>query len=333
MTKLVRFGILSTAQIAQDHLIPAIKEAENAVVTAIASNNKRVYEIAETFGIEKIYSTYEALLDDPNIDAVYIPLPNGLHREWVEKAARKGKHVLCEKPAALTVKEAKEMIEICKEYGVVFLEAIMYQFHPQHQRVKEIIASGEIGEVKSMRASFSFFLHGLENDIRKSPALGGGSLYDVGCYCLHSIGNILDATPEEVFASAQLHPKYKVDMSVQGIVKLNNGLTAIFDASMEQVLRHQYEVIGTKGKIEVPRAYLPNLFNGEGLVIVSKENRASREEKIVGQQYVLQVEAFSKWVLDGDSSNDFVQKTVQNMQAIEMCLQSIERNSYVKIPS
>ncbi|MFB5193527.1 Gfo/Idh/MocA family protein [Neobacillus sp. KR4-4] len=333
MRKIVRWGILSTAKIAQDHLLPAFVDAQNAEVIAIASSNSQVYNVAETFKIKTIYPTYEELLEDPNIDAVYIPLPNGLHREWAEKAAKKGKHILCEKPAALTAKEAQEMIDVCKEYGVMFLEAFMYQFHPQHQRVKEIIVSGEIGEVKSMRASFSFFLHGIEHDIRRSTALGGGSLYDVGCYCLHSIGNILNATPEEVFVSAQHHPEYKVDMSVQGIVKLNNGLTALFDASMEQVLRNHYEVIGTKGKIEVPRAYLPNLFNGEGLVIVSKENGESREEKIVGQQYVLQVEAFSQWVLDGNYPNDFDLKTIQNMQAIEMCLQSIERNSYVKVSS
>lgn len=144
--KKVRWGILSTAGIAQKALLPAFSRAENAVVTAIATGSDlaKANEIAEKFQIEKVYDDYEKLLNDPFIDAVYIPLPNHLHKEWVIEAAKNGKHILCEKPAALTAEETAEMIEVCEAKNVLFMEAFMYYFHPQHARVKEIIASGEI---------------------------------------------------------------------------------------------------------------------------------------------------------------------------------------------
>src|SRR5699024_125214 len=145
MNQTIRWGVLSTAKIAQKELIPAIKRAVNAEVTGIASSSEeKAKEVAQKFSIQKVYSSYEQLLDDPEIDAVYIPLPNHLHKEWVIKAANKGKHILCEKPAAVNAAEFEEMQAVCEEQDVIFMEAFMYHFHPQHERVKEIIASGEI---------------------------------------------------------------------------------------------------------------------------------------------------------------------------------------------
>lgn len=166
MTTFVRWRILSTAKIAQDELLPAYMDAANAKVVAIASSNRKVKEIASKFRSPKIYESYDELLEDPGIDAVYIPLPNALHSYWVKRAAEKGKHELCQKPAALTAKEAEEMIEVCKKNNVMFMEAFMYQFHPRHQRVKEIIASGEIGESKLMKVSLSFYLGNQVGNIR-----------------------------------------------------------------------------------------------------------------------------------------------------------------------
>lgn len=154
----VRWGVLSTAQIAREFLLPALDRAENAHIAAIASANPVVDKVASTFGISTIYRTYEELLEGDQIDAVYIPLPNALHAEWVKNAAKKGKHVLCEKPAALTVKEAEEMLAVCMENKVLFLEGFMYQFHPQHQRVREIIESGEIGKSRRCGSAYRFKL-------------------------------------------------------------------------------------------------------------------------------------------------------------------------------
>ena len=156
----VKWGILSTAGIARKQLIPAFGRATNAEVVAIASSSgiEKAKEVADKFSIEKAYGNYESLLDDPAIDAVYIPLPNHLHKKWTIAAAKKGKHILCEKPAAVNTDEFQEMKSICMEHQVIFMEAFMYQFHPQHERARKIIDSGEIGEVSYIRAAHSFYL-------------------------------------------------------------------------------------------------------------------------------------------------------------------------------
>ncbi|MUV37011.1 Trans-1,2-dihydrobenzene-1,2-diol dehydrogenase [Lentibacillus sp. JNUCC-1] len=192
MTK-IQWGILSTANIAQKALIPAIQRAKNAEVTAIASGSDagKARAVAEKFEIPKTHDRYEALLEDPDIQAVYIPLPNHLHKKWVIEAAKAGKHILCEKPIGLDEEEAREMQRVCEENGVLLMEAFMYHFHPQHERVKEIMASGEIGDVRYMRAAFSFFIGNKADNIRMHREKGGGCMYDVGSYGVHSIRNIL----------------------------------------------------------------------------------------------------------------------------------------------
>src|SRR5690625_3641095 len=213
MRDIVRWGIIGNARIAREELIPAIKEANNAELTAIASRSPAAAkDAAETYGFRKFHDSYDALLRDPDVDAVYIPLPNGLHAEWTVKAARAGKHVLCEKPAALTSVEAQRMVEACRVNGVVFMEAFMYQFHPQHQRVRAIVASGEIGQVRLMHSRFAFQL-GDPGNVRFDKKLGGGALYDVGCYCIHSSRHILGVEPSGVYAQAHADPDSGVDLT------------------------------------------------------------------------------------------------------------------------
>ncbi|MGG3159351.1 Gfo/Idh/MocA family oxidoreductase [Priestia megaterium] len=333
MKNYVRWGVLSTAQIAQDELLPAYMKAMNAEVTAIASSNIKVKEIASKFRIPKIYDSYDKLLEDPDIDAVYIPLPNALHSHWVKKTAKKGKHVLCEKPAALTFNETEEMIEVCKENGVIFMEAFMYQFHPQHQRVREIMDSGEIGELKIMKASLSSYLENQDGNIRMNGELGGGSLYDMGCYCTHSIQTLLSSNPKKVFASMQKDHDGQVDISVTGLMELDNGMTAIFDAAMDRTQIDYYEIIGTKGSIQVPRAFAPQLFNGEALILIHTQNGEYREEKVFGDQYKLQVEYFSRCILEGKISSCFAENTTHNMKVIDACFKSVEKGVSINVSS
>lgn len=325
MTK-IRWGILSTANIAKKALIPAMQRAENAEVVAIASGSGKAQEVADSLHIEKAYESYDALLDDPNVDAVYIPLPNHLHKEWVKKAAEKGKHVLCEKPAALNAEDTAELVEACRQTNVKFMEAFMYQFHPQHNRVKEIIASGEIGEVQLVRASFSFYMGNPEGNIRMDSTKGGGSIYDIGCYCIHSIRNVLGDEPEDIYVETEIDPDYQVDHSAYGIFKMKSGVRATFDCSFNIPMRSFYEVAGTKGVIKVPRAYRPDIHGDEGLVIVDKGNEI-REEKIVGDQYKLEVEHISQAILDDTEPTYTGEDTIQNMKVIEACYQSAEENS------
>ena len=190
-----------------------MKRADNSEVAAIASRGERVHRVAAECGIPVAFESYEGLLQDDNIDAVYIPLPNHLHKEWVIKAAEHGKHVLCEKPVALNAEEALEMVRECKEQKVAFMEGFMYQFHPQYKRVQELMASGEIGDIKLVKGSFSFFMENREGNIRMNKEMGGGSLFDVGSYCVHAIRSVLNAEPVQVYAQAQLDSETKIDTS------------------------------------------------------------------------------------------------------------------------
>lgn len=323
----VRWGILSTAKIAQNELIPAIQRAGNAEVLAIAtgSNVDKAKDIADKFQIEKVYDSYEKLLNDPDIDAVYIPLPNHLHKKWTIEAARAKKHVLCEKPAALTAEDALEMKKVCEEEKVLFMEGFMYYFHPQHERVKELIAAGEIGDVAFMRASFSFPLANRENNIKMSKEKGGGSLYDVGCYGIHSIRNILGMEPESVYVHAVQDETFSVDTDVVGYVTFPQNIRAVFDASFNMAKRAEYEVVGRKGRILVPRAFRPDWHSGDAKIVVEKEGE-TREISVQGDQYRNEVEYFSGAVLEGKSLIDVkhsFENTIKNLQVIDACFQSI----------
>lgn len=328
--KKVRWGILSTAKIAQKTLIPAFGRAENAVVAGIASSSGKAEDVAKQFNIAKSYASYEEMLQDPEIDAVYIPLPNHLHKKWTIEAAKHGKHILCEKPASLNAEETKEMVEYCREKNVKFMEAFMYQFHPQHDRVREIIKSGEIGEVKYMRASFSFLLAQRDDNIKTNPEKGGGSLYDVGCYAIHAIRNIVGREPISVQARATIDSDYQVDTSAFGYMQMDNGVHAYFDCSFDMVFRAEYEVIGTVGQIKVPRAFRPDNHGGEGLVIVQKDG-VTREEKINCDIYKSEVEHISQAILEDSEPSYTGENAIQNMRIIEACYQSIKTGTMIQL--
>jgi predicted dehydrogenase len=328
----VNWGILSTAGIAQKQLIPAIQRASNAQVTAIATSSdiEKARQIADTFSIEKVYGGYEEQLDDPAIDAVYIPLPNHLHKEWVIAAARKGKHILCEKPAAVTAADFEEMREVCAEQDVVFMEAFMYHFHPQHARVKEIIASGEIGDVSYMRAAHSFMMEDKESNVRVKYTEGGGSLYDIGCYAIHAIRNVLGKEPKTVHVDA-VKDAQGIDTASYGLLTFEDGMRATFDTSFDLADRNEYEVAGSKGRILVPRAFRPDRNGGDGLVIV-ETNGVTRTETIHADQYCLQAEHVSTAVLTGNYTvkNDH-ENTANNMRVLEACMESIRTGEKIKL--
>lgn len=319
----VRWGILSTAEIARTQVIPAIIQAKNAEVAAISSSSGRGSETALEFRIPKLHNSYEELLNDPEIDAVYIPLPNHLHKHWVIEAAKKGKHVLCEKPAALNAEDATEMVNVCRENNVKFMEAFMYQFHPQHQRVKEIIASGKIGEVKLMRSSFSFLLEQKDGNIRMDKDKGGGSLYDIGSYCIHAIRFILDSEPVSVEVHGEMDPNTGVDLSAVCVLKLENGVKAFFDCSFDMAFRNEYEIIGTKGRIIVPRAFRPDINGGEGIIIVQNDS-VETIERIHGYLYLTEVEHFSNAILEDSPIMYTGESMIKNMRVIDACYQALE---------
>lgn len=318
----VRFGILSTANIARKALIPAMKRAENAEVVAVASESGKAEAFAAELDIPRHYDSYKELLNDPDIDAVYIPLPNQLHKEWAIEAAKAGKHVLCEKPAALTSQEVEEIAEVFKQHNVLFMEAFMYQFHPQHDRVKEIIASGEIGDLKLIRSTFSFAHDGNPANIRLNRELGGGAIYDIGCYTIHASRLITGEEPTDVKASATLHPEYGVDMTAAGTLTFPSGVLASFDCSFEQQYKAQYEAVGTNGSIFVKYAFRPDIEDGNGTIEINT-TLGQRVETVQGDQYKLQVEQFADSVLTGAQLKYSIEETIKNMRVIERALEQV----------
>jgi predicted dehydrogenase len=209
---------------------------------------------AQEFGVPQAYGSYQELLDDAQIDAVYIPLPNELHKAWVLAAADAGKHVLCEKPLALDAREAGTMVEHCRKRGVRLMEAFMWRHQPRTLELRDLVRAGVIGDLRLIRSSFSFSIG--PSDWRLEPARGGGALWDVGCYGVNTARLFAQGEPISCRARARFAVS-GVDLSLVAVLEFEDGLIATIDCSFEQPFRCCYELVGTRGVIEVPNAYLP----------------------------------------------------------------------------
>ncbi|WP_088032353.1 Gfo/Idh/MocA family protein [Evansella clarkii] len=319
----MKWGILGASGIAEKAVVPALIRAENTEITAVASGSGKGKEFAEKFQIKKVYTDYTELLKDPDVEAVYISVPNHLHKKWTIEAAKHGKHVLCEKPAALNAADAEEMLQICKDNNVQFLEAFMYQFHPQHLQVKDIIQSGEIGDVKLIKAGFSFPLDLGKSNIRLDKEKGGGSLFDVGCYGIHSVLDLSASTPSEIKAVSVVHEELQVDTSTVVSLKMENGILAQIDSSFEQQFRNEYIVIGTKGSVTVTDAYRPDKPGVGTIIIKDMETGDTRTEKLDGDTYRLETEALTEAVTKGRSLEHYHRLTLETLKVIEKCLEEV----------
>jgi predicted dehydrogenase len=246
----LRWGVLSTAGIAREKVIPGIQRADRCRVVAIASRDaSRAAQVAQEVGIPTAHGSYEALLGDPNVDAVYIPLPNHLHAEWAIAAARAGKHVLCEKPLALTSDDAERMVEVAEAEGVQLMEALMYRLHPSWLAVRELVASGRIGRLVAVQSWFSYF-NDDPADIRNIQAVGGGALYDIGCYGVNLSRMLFGAEPIRVEASILRDPKSGVDILAAGLLEFEDGV-ATFSCSTRAEDDQRVHVYGTDGRISI----------------------------------------------------------------------------------
>jgi predicted dehydrogenase len=249
----LRMGILSTATIARTKVIPGMRRADTCEVVAIASRDRSLAAtVASDLGIPVAHGSYEALLADPEVDAVYIPLPNHLHAEWTIAAARAGKHVLCEKPLATSVADAETMIEACERAGVVLMEAFMYRHHPSWVAACELAASGRIGPLVAVQSFFSYFNPDPAN-IRNVLATGGGALFDIGCYCVNLSRMLFDAEPMRVVGSVLRDPATGTDIVTGGMLEFDAGLSA-FVCSTRAEDDQRVEIYGTHGRIgiEIP---------------------------------------------------------------------------------
>ena len=318
----VRWGILSTANIGIKALIPAILAANNSRLVAIASRDHvRASTVATRLRPQpRVYGSYEALLDDPDVEAVYIPLPNSQHAEWTLAAAAHGKHVLCEKPLALTAAQAREMSTACRAANVVLLEAFMYRFHPQTRWVAEQVRAGRVGAVRLVRGAFSFDIRPraktAQDNIRLQGALGGGSLMDVGCYPLNFARMIFGRAPRDAVARVAVPAGSEVEHTTAALLDFGDGRLGIIDCSFEQPPNQYVEVVGDRGRIVLERPFTPGMSDTVVSVFTDEERV---ERRILGvDQYRLQVEHFARCVRDGTALDVSPEDAEENMAAIEM---------------
>jgi len=319
MTKQLRWGVISTANIGRVAVNPAIQESRNGELVAVASRGEEpAAEFAKAAGIERHHGGYQDLLDDEGIDAVYIPLPNGLHREWTVRAADAGKHVLCEKPLAVTEAQCREMEAAAEANGVKLMEAFMYRFHPQTERVLDLIKQGAIGDLRSIHSAFTFLLTRPSN-IRWSAELGGGALMDVGCYCVNLSRTVAGAEPVEVQAWATWGAT-GVDEQLDGTLRFDNGLVAQFSCSLAMDRYETYEVCGTSGRLHVPAAFLPGTDDAS---IYESHGAETTVHTVTGvDEYVLMVEHFADCALHDRSPRYSATEAAQNMRVIQALLAS-----------
>ncbi len=290
----LRWGLLSTARINRA-VIPPIRASARGELAAVASRDAaKVEAYAKEWEIPKAYSSYEAMLAAGDVDVVYVSLPNNLHAEWAVKSVKAGKHVLLEKPFALTVGEVDEVIDAAKRTGKVVAEAFMYRHHPQTVKVKELVDSGAIGDVSLVRASFTFTL-AREQDVRLDPAMGGGSLWDVGCYPISLAQYIFGVAPEEVFGW-QKDDASGIDGTFVGQMRYGGGRLAQFDCGFRAPFRTHAEIVGSAGTITLTTPFKPD---ANAQIILKRED--AEEHVAVENQplYEGEVEDMHDAILDG----------------------------------
>lgn len=291
MGRTIRWGIMGTGMIATK-VTPLIMAAKDTQVVAVGSRKTETAQaFAAKMGIPRAHATYEALLSDPEVDAIYLTLPNALHAEWTIKAANAGKHILCEKPLAVTVEEVDAMAAAAKKNNVHLMEAFMYRFHPATLRIKKLVQEGAIGKVRLIRATFCYNWYDLRN-VRYSLPLMGGALMDVGCYCLNFARYIAGADPVEAKATALIGPESHVDETIGCTLKFPNDILAILLAGMRNNTPSVAEVWGSEGHIITHSPWFPDAKRAVFTVTRGKE---TREEVITdgGNEYTLEVENFN----------------------------------------
>ena len=322
--KPVKWGILSTAKIAVEHLIPAIRESKTGTVHAIASRDaQKAEEVAGKMNIPFSYGSYEKLLADESIDAIYNPLPNHLHVPWTIKAMEAGKHVLCEKPIALDSSEAESLLQKTRDFpDLKIMEAFMYRFHPQWEEVRSLISKGEIGTLESIHSVFTYYNDDPEN-IRNWPHMGGGGLMDIGCYCISVSRFLFGKEPDRVYGNLDIDPAFGVDRKAFGILTFGDK-TSTFTCSTKIESYQRVMIFGSDGLIEVEKPFNPPGNDTAHLYLTMNGERKMIETEAV-DQYRLQVDAFNHSILNDRSVATPLEDAVANMKVIDAIFESGEK--------
>ena len=319
----IRWGVLSVANIAVKRVIPAILASKSEKLVAVASRNiARAREVFAHLPELHLYGDYESLLLDPEIDAVYIPLPNSLHAEWTIRALEAGKHVLCEKPLAVTAEQGMTMVEAAQASGKLLMEAFMYRFHPQTVWALEQAQAGRIGNIKLVRSSFSFniLLPPRPRDIRLQAALAGGSLMDVGCYPINFCRAVYGHAPSTVAARVSAPGPREVELAASAVLDFDGGRFGLIDSSFEIPTRQVSEIIGDQGTITIPVPFVPGDTDTE--VVLSIEGQIIHQRITHVDQYRLEVEHFGTCIRTGAQPALSLAETIDNLRTIEAIYQS-----------
>jgi predicted dehydrogenase len=321
----LRWGILGAARV-NERLLPAIVEASNSELVAIAS--RRTGAAAQTLmqyapqqsGV-RTYDNLDALLSDTGVQAVYLPMANKEHAEWALRVIDHGKHLLCEKPMALTVEDIDAISTAARQHKVTVMEGFMYRFHPQHARVLDIIRSGLIGDIRTVRASYSFMMRPARMyRLQENVEHGGGAMWDIGCYAIHSLRMFFEQAPLSAMAVAK-YADSGADIATSGILDFGNGKHAHFDFSFERARRCEYEVIGTQGGV---KCHIVWQLPGDVPLISwwNEDGRQSEERLPAANHFRLEIEHFSDCVLNGKAPALSLNDARDNCRTIVAALQS-----------
>lgn len=326
MTQMIKWGVLGCAGIAAKAVIPAIQSSRSGCVAAIASRDaEKASAMATRFGIEKSYGSYEDLLSDPDIDAIYNPLPNHLHVPMTIKALEHGKPVLCEKPIALNAAQASELAEAQKAANLPVAEAFMVRHHPQWKKARAMVAEGRLGDVRAIQTIFAYYLDDPKN-VRNQADIGGGGLFDVGCYAINTARFLFDAEPLRAIALMEKDPVFGTDRLTSGLLAFPDGRQLAFTCSTQLSLTQKVTVLGTRGRLEIPIPF--NAPADQQTMLIFDDGRdlagGGRQEIVIEpvDQYREQVDAFAEAVLSGTPLETGLEDAIANMKAIDALFRS-----------
>jgi predicted dehydrogenase len=324
----LRWGIMSTARIATDKVVPGLRRAARCEIVALASRDEsRGRLVADRLEIPRVHGSYDALLADPEVDAVYIPLPNHLHADWTIAAARAGKHVMCEKPLALNAADAEHMIEVAAEEGVLLMEAFMYRLHPSWVAVRDLVAGGRIGRLTAVQSWFSYFNDDPAN-IRNIRDVGGGALYDIGCYCVNLSRLLFDAEPDDVQATITRDPASGVDTLTSALLRFGDGIAG-FTCSTRAEDDQRVHIYGTEGRISIGIPFnIPPLLPTEVYLTAGGDPPTAPATEVLtfepADPYGVEAERFAAAILDGTPVPTPPEDAVANLRVIERIFAAAE---------
>jgi predicted dehydrogenase len=329
--KKINWGIIGTATIAVEKVIPAMQNSHFCRIKAIAARDlEKAETIAHLYKIPRAYGSYQALLNDQAVTAVYIPLPNNLHVPWSINALHAGKHVLCEKPISTDFSEAQKLLQTAGYYpDLRIMEAFMYRFHPQWFKVKELIRAGKIGKMQTIHSFFSFFDDSPSSIVNKAE-LGGGSLLDIGCYSISLSRFLFEAEPKRVFGYMDIDPRYRIDRQTCGIMDFGEERNSTFTCSTQLSEYQKVDIVGTAGLIEMD---LPFIVPPDQTAVLHLHTDSGTETLVIDpcDQYTLQCDQFALSIINRQASPVPLQDAAANMRALEAILESSAKGIWITI--